>query len=43
MHDGHYATVLELLRDGKHGLVNGEEKKLTDQEMNDLVEFLMSL
>jgi len=40
MHDGRYATMIEVFRDGKHGL---ETVELSEQEMKDLVEFVLSL
>ncbi len=49
MHDGHYMTIKELLTRGDHGhgLGKGESKtdlkKLTDGQINDLVEFVLSL
>lgn len=43
MHDGHYVTVKELIREGKHGNRVGEVEKLTEQELDDLVEFVLSL
>lgn len=43
MHDGHYATIKELIVDGKHGARGGEIESLSEQEMNDLVEFVLSL
>lgn len=43
MHDGHYVTIKELIQQGKHGNRIGEVEKLTEQELNDLVEFVLSL
>ncbi len=43
MHDGHYLTLEEVFREGRHGDVAGEVEKLTDQELHDLCEFLRSL
>ena len=43
MHDGHYATIKDLIRDGKHGAKAGDIDSLTDEELNDLVEFVLSL
>ncbi|MHB8864645.1 MAG: hypothetical protein ACYC6N_19745 [Pirellulaceae bacterium] len=40
---GRYTSIGELLRDGRHGLNRGEKKELSEQEMNDLVEFVLSL
>ncbi len=41
LHDGRYTTVKQLLTRGKHGLRRGDE--LNDQEIDDLVEFVLSL
>ena len=49
MHDGHYTTIGELLTKGNHGhgLGKGDAKtdlkKLTDEQINELVEFVLSL
>lgn len=43
MHDGHYTTIQSLLKDGKHGSVSGDVEGLTEQEINDLAEFVLSL
>jgi YVTN family beta-propeller protein len=44
MHDGHYTTMKELLTKGKHGKKGGGNvNKLTEQQINDLVEFVLSL
>jgi hypothetical protein len=40
MHDGSYATMKEVFTKGKHGL-NGV--KLTPEQIDDLVEFVLSL
>ncbi len=40
MHDGRYVTMKEVFTKGKHGL-NGVQ--LTDEQINDLVEFILSL
>jgi YVTN family beta-propeller protein len=42
LHDGRYATLLELFRVGRHGLM-GVAENLTEQETKDLVEFVRSL
>ena len=36
-------TFKELIKEGKHGRKFGEVEKLTDQEIDDLVEFVLSL
>ncbi len=43
MHDGHYLTVKELLVEGKHGSKHGGLETLTPKEIDDLVEFVLSL
>jgi hypothetical protein len=43
LHSGQYLTVKELLVQGKHGLGNGRQEKLSEQEIDDLVEFVLSL
>ncbi len=43
MHDGHYTTIQQLLKEGKHGGVSGDVEGLTDQERADLAEFVLSL
>jgi len=43
LHDGRYTTVQQLLKEGKHGHKQGAVEKLTDQEINDLAEFILSL
>jgi hypothetical protein len=43
MHDGHYPTLKSLFRDGQHGKFGGDVGSLSDQELNDLVEFVLSL
>jgi YVTN family beta-propeller protein len=41
LHDGRYTTIRELLIDGRHGL--RPSQKLTDDEIDALVEFVLSL
>ncbi|WP_347246559.1 cytochrome c peroxidase [Thermogutta sp.] len=44
LHDGHYLTLEELFRDGKHGETAGSDvRSLTEQELHDLCEFVRSL
>ena len=43
LHDGRYTTIKELLVDGKHGLGRGRSDDLSEQEISDLVEFVLSL
>jgi len=43
MHDGRYTTMKELFTKGKHGMKNGKADKLNDKQIDDLVEFVLSL
>jgi YVTN family beta-propeller protein len=43
LHDGRFTTVQELLTEGEHGLRRGRGSQLTEQEMDDLAEFVLSL
>jgi cytochrome c peroxidase len=43
MHDGHFTTVEDLIRQGKHGQKMGDVAGLSDQEVKDLAEFVLSL
>jgi cytochrome c peroxidase len=43
MHDGRYVTLKQVIKEGKHGRKHGAVEKLTEQEINDLVEFVLSL
>jgi mono/diheme cytochrome c family protein len=43
MHDGQYLTIKELLVEGKHGRNGDEVAQLSDVEIDDLVEFVLSL
>jgi len=43
LHDGRYITVRELLVEGRHGLAGGRLEALSEQERQDLVEFVLSL
>lgn len=43
LHDGRYTTVKQLFTEGKHGLRRGRAATLNDQEIDDLVEFVLSL
>jgi len=40
MHDGHYTTMKDVFTKGKHGL---KKVKLTEEQINDLVEYVLSL
>jgi len=43
MHDGHYTTIKELIVEGKHGNRDGSLDQLDDRQIDDLVEFVLSL
>ena len=43
MYNGQFTTVKELLVEGKHGTTRGGVKRLTTQQIDDLVEFVLSL
>ncbi len=43
LHDGRYLTIRELLDEGRHGLTGGRRERLTDEQIDDLVEFVLSL
>ncbi len=43
LHDGHWLTVKELLTVGKHGLSREQLEKLSERDIDDLVEFVLSL
>ena len=43
MNTGHYKTIKELLIKGKHGNQDGRLNRLTPQELDDLVEYVLSL
>ena len=43
MHDGHYTTMKSLFTEGKHGKKGGDVEGLNEKEINDLVEFVLSL
>ncbi|MDR2761375.1 MAG: c-type cytochrome [Planctomycetaceae bacterium] len=43
MHDGRYTDLKDLFKKGKHGDVEGDVESLTDQQLDDLVEYLLSL
>ena len=43
MHDGRYTTIRQLIRQGKHGSTVGDINSLTEQELNDLSDFVLSL
>jgi hypothetical protein len=43
MHDGRYRTVKEIFTKEKHGAFYGSLSRLSDRDIDDLVEFLLSL
>jgi len=43
MHDGQFSDMKSLLTEGKHGAKWGNLDKLNEQQLNDLVEFVLSL
>lgn len=43
LHDGRYKTIKELIVKGKHGKTRGNVDKLGQPEIDDLVEFVLSL
>ncbi|MDY0167876.1 MAG: c-type cytochrome [Thermoguttaceae bacterium] len=43
MHDGKWLTIEDLIKKGKHGAKGGDISKLTEEQINDLVEFVLSL
>jgi len=43
LHDGRYVTMKEVFTHGLHGDVSGDVGGLTDEQVDDLVEYIMSL
>ncbi len=43
LHDGHFANLKDLFKIGKHDDQGGSVESLSDEELNDLVEYLLSL
>jgi YVTN family beta-propeller protein len=43
MHDGRYLTIRDLIVRGKHGIKKDELHLLSEQQIDDLVEFVLSL
>jgi len=43
LHDGRYTTIKQLLVEGRHGLRGGRFEALTEREIDELVEFVLSL
>jgi len=43
LHNGRYTKLKDLIVDGKHGSSRGDVEELTEQQVDDLVQFLLSL
>ena len=43
MHDGHYVNLRDIFTEGNHGDVMGDISGLSEEELDDLVEYLLSL
>ena len=43
LHDGRYVKMRDVFAEGKHGDVNGDVEGLSDKELDDLTEYIMSL
>ncbi|MDO5309850.1 MAG: hypothetical protein Q4G03_10240 [Planctomycetia bacterium] len=43
MNTGEYLTIRDVLVEGKHGVKDGQFERLSEQEQNDLIEFILSL
>jgi YVTN family beta-propeller protein len=43
LHDGRYLTLEQVFTEGRHGLPRGPGNELTEEEIRDLVEFVLSL
>ncbi|MDR2344985.1 MAG: c-type cytochrome [Planctomycetaceae bacterium] len=43
MHDGRYTDLKDVFKKGTHGDVEGDIESLTEQQLDDLVEYLLSL
>jgi YVTN family beta-propeller protein len=43
LHDGRYVNMKEVFTKGKHGDVNGGTEGLTNEQIDDLVEYILSL
>jgi hypothetical protein len=43
LHDGRYRTLREVFVEGRHGLGPGRGRDLSEQQIDDLVEFVLSL
>ncbi|MDR1270189.1 MAG: beta-propeller fold lactonase family protein [Planctomycetaceae bacterium] len=43
LHDGRYINMKDLFKKGKHGDTEGDIDSLTDEQLNDLIEYVLSL
>ena len=43
MHDGQFPDMKSLLTNGKHDVKKGAVDKLSEEQLNDLIEFVLSL
>ncbi|MDR3197800.1 MAG: beta-propeller fold lactonase family protein [Planctomycetaceae bacterium] len=43
LHDGRYTNMQDLFKKGKHGDVEGDIDSLTDEQLDDLIEYVLSL
>ncbi|MHC4400291.1 MAG: cell surface protein [Planctomycetota bacterium] len=43
LHDGSYVTIDQLIRGGKHGNTHGQLDRLSDRQIDDLAQFVLSL
>jgi YVTN family beta-propeller protein len=43
MHDGRWVSMKELFTEGRHGAIGGSLEGLSEQDIDDLVEFVLSL
>jgi cytochrome c peroxidase len=43
LHDGRYRTIKELIVEGRHGATRGNVDDLSDRQVEDLAEFVLSL
>ncbi|MDR3199267.1 MAG: hypothetical protein LBU34_15475 [Planctomycetaceae bacterium] len=43
LHDGRYTNMKDLFKKGKHGNAEGDIDSLTDEQLDDLIEYVLSL
>ena len=43
LHDGRYVNMRDVFKHGRHGDVAGDVNGLTDEQIDDLVEYILSL